>query len=316
MRKLALLLSFLAFAAAPALGEAPAVLLSKHEDGIGIKMRRTPKGMELEVTGAPEGIEPEAFALRTPSQLIIDLPMSIDREYRHIPISHPDVYSLRYGARKGKTRLILDFRSNESPQFQILAPTKDAPVRIRFASKNLIRDEIATAKPAAKIAEKPAETLEVKAVPAAKTEQPAAEKIEVAPAQDAERLVRRLPPRLIEAEDPAEALSPLMMLIFASSLLSLGGVLYLHRKKYGAHAAAKKPINPFEDLEYCYALLGVSSEASFSEVKSSYRQLAKRYHSDRLVAAGGNIVQIRSAEAQFHKLQQAYERIKAARGLK
>src|SRR5262249_13252035 len=128
MRKLPFYLVIALVWAASARAESPAILLSKKDDGIAIHLRRSPKGMELEIKGAPAGVEPEAFALRSPPQLVIDIPMTIPAQFRQVPVAHPDFYSLRYGTRKGKTRLILDFHSNESPQFQILPPDQNAQI--------------------------------------------------------------------------------------------------------------------------------------------------------------------------------------------
>lgn len=49
----------------------------------------------------------------------------------------------------------------------------------------------------------------------------------------------------------------------------------------------------------CYTILGISSSASFAEIKAAYRLLAKQHHPDK---NNGNIV----SEELFKDIQQAY----------
>lgn len=63
-----------------------------------------------------------------------------------------------------------------------------------------------------------------------------------------------------------------------------------------------------------YAVLGISPTASDDEVKKAYRRLAMKYHPDK-VEGMGEEVKKQSAE-QFRKINEAYEQIKAIRGIK
>ena len=48
-----------------------------------------------------------------------------------------------------------------------------------------------------------------------------------------------------------------------------------------------------------YAILGVSQDANFQEIKKSYRKLAKKYHPDRNKSA--------NAEETIKKINEAFE---------
>ncbi|MCR5066048.1 MAG: TerB family tellurite resistance protein [Bacteroidales bacterium] len=63
-----------------------------------------------------------------------------------------------------------------------------------------------------------------------------------------------------------------------------------------------------------YAVLGLDSSATNDEVKKAYRRLAMKYHPDRVENLGEEVR--RNAEEQFKKINEAYETIRIARGLK
>lgn len=74
---------------------------------------------------------------------------------------------------------------------------------------------------------------------------------------------------------------------------------------------------PFQDnsaaVASAYRTLGVTPDASDSEVKSAYKRLALRFHPDRYASAGSE--EQHSAEEQFKKVNEAYQVIKKKRGL-
>ena len=74
---------------------------------------------------------------------------------------------------------------------------------------------------------------------------------------------------------------------------------------------------PFQDnyaaVASAYRTLGVTPDASDSEVKSAYKRLALRFHPDRYASAGRE--EQHSAEEQFKKVNEAYQVIKKKRGL-
>ena len=67
-------------------------------------------------------------------------------------------------------------------------------------------------------------------------------------------------------------------------------------------------------LDDCYKILEVSADATDDEVKKAYRKAAMKYHPDKVSHLGEDVR--KKAEEQFAKVNQAYDKIKAARGLK
>ena len=63
-----------------------------------------------------------------------------------------------------------------------------------------------------------------------------------------------------------------------------------------------------------YEVLGLKKGASDDEIKKSFRKLAMKYHPDKVENMGEEVK--KSAEAQFRKINEAYEQIKTARGMK
>lgn len=62
-----------------------------------------------------------------------------------------------------------------------------------------------------------------------------------------------------------------------------------------------------------YTVLGIDKSATDEEVKKAYRKLAMKYHPDRVETMGEEIK--RNAEKQFKEINEAYETIKAERGM-
>jgi len=60
------------------------------------------------------------------------------------------------------------------------------------------------------------------------------------------------------------------------------------------------------ELERCYRVLGIRSDADFSEVKSAFRRLALEYHPDRNRGP--------EAEAKFNAITEAYSTIMISQG--
>ena len=69
-----------------------------------------------------------------------------------------------------------------------------------------------------------------------------------------------------------------------------------------------------KDKEAPYKILEISSDASDQEVKKAYREMALKYHPDRVSHLGEDVQ--KSAEAKFKKVADAYSQIKKERGLK
>ena len=63
-----------------------------------------------------------------------------------------------------------------------------------------------------------------------------------------------------------------------------------------------------------YKVLGIDSSATEDEIKKAYRRLAMKYHPDKVEGMGEEVK--KNAEAQFREINEAYEQIKAERGMK
>ena len=69
----------------------------------------------------------------------------------------------------------------------------------------------------------------------------------------------------------------------------------------------------FEDSDSAYKILEISPNVSDSEVKKAYREMAKKYHPDKIVSKDPAL--IKGAQEKFQEVQKAYEEIQKARGL-
>ncbi len=61
-----------------------------------------------------------------------------------------------------------------------------------------------------------------------------------------------------------------------------------------------------------YTVLGIDRDASEADIKKAYRRLVSQYHPDKVSHLGPEFREL--AEQRFKQIQQAYERIMAARG--
>jgi len=70
----------------------------------------------------------------------------------------------------------------------------------------------------------------------------------------------------------------------------------------------------FDDLDSSYKILGIDKNASDEEVKKAYRYMAVKFHPDKVAHLGKDVQN--NAKERFQKLNEAYEKIKKARGIK
>jgi DnaJ like chaperone protein len=68
-----------------------------------------------------------------------------------------------------------------------------------------------------------------------------------------------------------------------------------------------------KDTDAAYKVLQISHDATDEEVKKAYREMAKKYHPDRVASLGDDIR--KAAEAKFQSVNEAYEQIKRERGM-
>ena len=69
----------------------------------------------------------------------------------------------------------------------------------------------------------------------------------------------------------------------------------------------------FKDADQAYKILEIDKTASNNEIKKAYRQMAKKYHPDKVVTQDEAIK--RGAEEKFKEVQKAYETIQKERGI-
>lgn len=69
-----------------------------------------------------------------------------------------------------------------------------------------------------------------------------------------------------------------------------------------------------KDTTSAYKILGIPPDASDDEVKKAYRQMAVKYHPDKVSHLGAEIQ--KAAKEKFQRLNQAYAEIKNERGMK
>lgn len=83
---------------------------------------------------------------------------------------------------------------------------------------------------------------------------------------------------------------------------------------YGGYSGSQQTYKPSYNLENDYKILEIDSSATDDEVKKAYRKQAMKHHPDK-VSHLGEVIR-KAAEEKFQKLNEAYERIKSARGIK
>lgn len=69
----------------------------------------------------------------------------------------------------------------------------------------------------------------------------------------------------------------------------------------------------YRDVNSDYHVLGIEPTATEEEIKKAYRQMAVRYHPDKVSQMGEEYQ--KGAKEKFQKVQDAYESIKKARGI-
>jgi len=69
----------------------------------------------------------------------------------------------------------------------------------------------------------------------------------------------------------------------------------------------------YRDVNADYHVLGIEPSATDEEVKKAYRQMAIRYHPDKVGQMGEEYQ--KGAKEKFQKVQEAYENIKKSRGM-
>ncbi|MBR4156399.1 MAG: TerB family tellurite resistance protein [Bacteroidales bacterium] len=67
-----------------------------------------------------------------------------------------------------------------------------------------------------------------------------------------------------------------------------------------------------QEVDSAYKILGIDSTATDEEVKKAYREMAKKYHPDKVAYLGDDVR--KSAEQKLQEVNEAYDKIKRQRG--
>lgn len=67
-----------------------------------------------------------------------------------------------------------------------------------------------------------------------------------------------------------------------------------------------------QDVDSSYKILGIESNATDEEIKKAYREMAKKYHPDKVAYLGEDVR--KSAEQKLQEVNEAYDKIRKQRG--
>ena len=67
-----------------------------------------------------------------------------------------------------------------------------------------------------------------------------------------------------------------------------------------------------QEVDSAYKILGIDSTATDDEIKKAYREMAKKYHPDKVAYLGDDVR--KSAEQKLQEVNEAYDKIKKKRG--
>ena len=93
-----------------------------------------------------------------------------------------------------------------------------------------------------------------------------------------------------------------------------GGNSYYNGSSHSGYSGSSSSSSYSQPRKDPYKVLGLDSTATDEEVKKAYRRLAMKYHPDKVEGMGEEVK--KNAEAQFREINEAYEQIKIARGMK
>jgi DnaJ like chaperone protein len=93
------------------------------------------------------------------------------------------------------------------------------------------------------------------------------------------------------------------------TLTSIGGYIGLSPADFNSIKAMF-----VKEVDSAYKILEIDPNASDEEVKKAYRDMAFKYHPDKVSHLGEEVH--RSAEKKFQEVSAAYDQIKKQRGMK
>ncbi len=110
------------------------------------------------------------------------------------------------------------------------------------------------------------------------------------------------------------------MLADAEQMLGVSGIAAdffqeNRRSRSGGRQRAAAPENDEPTLEDCYKALGITADATNSEVKKAWRKKALEYHPDHVQGAGLSEAFVEFAKTEMQRINAAYDTICKARNM-
>lgn len=99
-----------------------------------------------------------------------------------------------------------------------------------------------------------------------------------------------------------------MLLNMAESILGVRPEAYASYKASNTRSSPKEGV---KDIHHYAAVLGLSSDASYEEIRGKYKELVRQYHPDKVAHLGDRLKDV--AHEEIQKINEAYEFLKKAR---
>ena len=270
-----------------------------------------------------------AFAL--PGQLVVDLPLLCEAEFREIMLADQTVKRWRYGQRKGQTRVIIDLHPKATPRFVVSFNEVGNRLAVRF---DLGEGELLPARfvsrplPAVTAPEKPPrmDALVLYDQFKASTQElvrdrEAVQNTQVVGEPAPEGNQHGLARLIIGAEPDSEDGIGLIGLGLRIALVAVIGLAFLANVRWDFSRGAPRRTHASQEraarmqLATYYQILNVNEHDSNATIKSRYRELAKQFHSDTFPGEAKGERGSKIADERFRQIDEAYRALKAIRGI-
>ena len=96
--------------------------------------------------------------------------------------------------------------------------------------------------------------------------------------------------------------------IEVDEIRKIAGYLYVNQYDFESIKAMF-----YKSSDSAYKILEVETSVTYSELKTAYRKMVKKYHPDKLIGLGDE--HLKGAKEKFQRIQEAYEAIKKERGI-
>jgi len=116
--------------------------------------------------------------------------------------------------------------------------------------------------------------------------------------------------RVLQAICHTLGFAPLNFVFFEDFFNQYSQQHYQHGQQRAHHVPSSR-----YQLQEAYQLLGVAETATDAEVKKAYRRLMSQHHPDKLIAKGLPEGMLKLATEKAQKIQAAYDKVCAARGI-